>query len=652
MISQQSIEKVFDAARVEEVIGDFVQLKKSGSNLKGLSPFSNERTPSFMVSPVKQIWKDFSSGKGGNAVSFLMEYQQLSYPEAIRYLAKKYGIELEETQTNEADKEAASHRESLYIVNDFAKDFFKEQLLHTDEGRSVGLSYFKKRGFSKESIDKFELGYSPQSKTALAEAAEKNGYNKAFLEETGLCLFNERGAYDRFNARVIFPIKNLTGKTLGFGGRILDTQAKSAKYLNSPESEIYHKSKILYGLYEARQAIAKIDLCYLVEGYTDVIQLHQSGVENVVSSSGTALTTDQIRLVSRLTKNITLLFDGDAAGIRAALRGVDLVLESGMNVRICSFPEGEDPDSFAQKNTPEELQLFLTENATDFIRFKAGLLHQETQNDPIKKADAIKDIIESIGKIPDLIQQEIYVKECARIMDVSEEVLFSSLSIKQHKEVLQERKKTRRENQLKAVEAPTQKVDQKYILERSLLQSVLLHGNLKEEFIEEQLSIDQNTGETILKEVRTNLCIAEKVYRELQEDEISLSNPEFHRLIEKLCHQILNNDQFNQQEFLRSLESEELQICIDILAEEDKHPLSNWESQEIFIKTKDQDLANDVTQKLLRYRHLLLNEMIDKKSESVKTKTSEHPNHEILEDIKDYIFLKNTISKKIRRVVL
>ncbi|MDT8346734.1 MAG: DNA primase [Flavobacteriaceae bacterium] len=649
MISQHSIEKVFDAARVEEVIGDFVQLKKSGSNLKGLSPFSNERTPSFMVSPVKQIWKDFSSGKGGNAVSFLMEYQQLSYPEAIRYLAKKYAIELEETHSNEADKEAASHRESLYIVNDFAKNFFKEQLLHSDEGRSVGLSYFKKRGFSKESIDTFELGYSPQQKKALADAAEKNGYNNVFLEETGLCIYNERGAYDRFNARVIFPIKNLTGKTLGFGGRILDTQAKAAKYLNSPESEIYHKSKVLYGLYEARQAIAKNDLCYLVEGYTDVIQLHQSGVANVVSSSGTALTTDQIRLISRLTKNITLLFDGDAAGIRAALRGVDLVLETGMNVRICSFPNGEDPDSFAQKNTPEELQSFLEENATDFIRFKAGLLQQETQNDPIKKADAIKDIIESIGKIPDPIQQEIYIKECARIMDLSEEVLFSSLSIKQHKEVLNERKKNRRETQLKAVDEPSEKVNQKNILERALLQSVLLYGHVKEEFIEEQLSIDQKTGESILKEEQIKLSLAEKVYRELQEDEISLSNPIFQTLTEKLCSRILNDDDFNQQEFLRSLEQEELQICIDILAEEDKHPLSDWESQEIYIKTKDKDLANDITQKLLRYRHLLLDEMINKKSESINA--SENSNQEILEEIKDYIMLKKTISKKIRRVL-
>ena len=344
MISKSTIDQVFEAARVEEVIGDFVQLKKSGSNFKGLSPFSDERTPSFMVSPVKQIWKDFSSGKGGNVAAFLMEHEHFNYPEAIRYLAKKYNIEVEETQQTDVEKQARNERESMYLVSEFAAKYFQNALLKTDMGQAIGLSYFKERGFSIETIEKFGLGYSPDQWSAFTTQALEKGYQLEFLEKTGLTIVKENNQFDRFKGRVMFPIQSMSGRVLGFGGRILTNDKRAAKYLNSPESEIYHKSKVLYGLYNAKQSIAKEDRCFLVEGYTDVIQFHQTGIHNVVSSSGTALTSDQIRLINRLTTNITVLFDSDPAGLRASVRGIDLILEQGLNVQICTFPQGKTPE--------------------------------------------------------------------------------------------------------------------------------------------------------------------------------------------------------------------------------------------------------------------------------------------------------------------
>ncbi|RZJ58358.1 MAG: DNA primase, partial [Flavobacterium sp.] len=351
MISKNTIDTVFETARVEEVIGDFVNLKRAGTNLKGLSPFSNEKSPSFMVSPVKQIWKDFSSGKGGNSVAFLMEHEHFTYPEAIRYLARKYNIEIEETEQTDEDKEVANEKESMYLVSEYAQKYFHNTLLNSDEGRAIGYSYFKERGFTGDTINKFGLGYSPEAWDAFSKEALGKGYKLEFLEKTGLTITSENRQIDRFRGRVMFPIQSMSGRVLGFGGRILGNDKKAAKYLNSPESEIYHKSKVLYGIYHAKQAIAKQDNCYLVEGYTDVIQLHQAGVENVVASSGTALTPDQIRLINRLTKNITVLFDGDAAGLRASVRGIDLILEEGMNVKVCTFPNGDDPDSFAKRTS-------------------------------------------------------------------------------------------------------------------------------------------------------------------------------------------------------------------------------------------------------------------------------------------------------------
>ena len=428
MISRSSIDRVFESARVEEVIGEFVQLKKAGSNFKGLSPFVDEKSPSFMVSPVKQIWKDFSTGKGGNAISFLMEHEHYTYPEAIKWLAKKYNIEIEETEQSSEEKAQTNERESMFLVSTFAKDYFHDVMLNSNKGKAIGLSYFKERGFKDETIKTFELGYCLDEWDGFTKAALNKGYDLKYLASTGLTIVKENRQFDRFKGRVLFPIHSMSGRILGFGGRILTADKKAAKYLNSPESEIYHKSKILYGLFQAKKEVAKQDNCYLVEGYTDVISFYQSGIENVVASSGTALTSDQIRLVNRLTKNITVLFDGDAAGIRASIRGIDLILEQGMNVKVVQFPDGEDPDSFAKSHSNEELKTYLEDAAQDFINFKVSLLLKDSNNDPVKKAGVIRDIVTSISKIPDGIQREVYVQECARIMEISERVLFSELA--------------------------------------------------------------------------------------------------------------------------------------------------------------------------------------------------------------------------------
>jgi DNA primase len=472
LISKATIDQVFDTARVEEVIGDFVQLKKSGSNFKGLSPFSEERTPSFMVSPVKQIWKDFSTGKGGTSVSFLMEHEHFTYPEAIKYLARKYNIEIEETVQSDSDKEAAGERESMYLVSEFARTYYQNILHNTDSGKAIGLSYFKERGFTDETIQEFQLGFSTDTWSGLTDSALKKGYKLKYLESTGLSIVKGEKQFDRFKGRVLFPIHSMSGRVLGFGGRILAKNEKAAKYLNSPESDIYHKSKVLYGIYYAKQMIAKEDNCYLVEGYTDVIQFHQKGIKNVVSSSGTALTPDQIRLINRLTKNITVLFDGDAAGIRASLRGIDLILEQGMNVKVCTFPEGEDPDSFAKQNTLEELKDYLKTNAKDFIAYKASLLMEEAQKDPVAKANLIRDMVTSISKVTDNIQKEIYVRECSRIMEISENVLFSTLAQMGKKAQIDANKSyNKKQKAFEVVKsaAPSKKVDIQYELEQKII---------------------------------------------------------------------------------------------------------------------------------------------------------------------------------------
>src|SRR4051812_4038323 len=429
MITKPTIDRITEAIDIVEVIGEFVQLKKRGANYVGLSPFANERTPSFTVSPAKGIFKDFSSGKGGSAVTFLMELEKFSYPEALKWLAKKYSIEVEETVESFENKEEENHRESLMIVTGYAAKFFHESLLETDEGKSIGLSYFKERGFNNDTIKKFELGYSPDQWEAFTGQALKEGYQEEFLAETGLSVKRDNGSlYDRYRGRVMFPIHSFTGRVIAFGGRTLKNDKNVPKYVNSPESEIYHKSNVLYGLYFAKKAIRDEDNCYLVEGYADVLSVHQAGIENVVASSGTSLTTEQIRLISRFTQNITILYDGDAAGIKASLRGLDMILEEGLNVKVVLFPDGHDPDSYVRLVGTNGFKKHIEDNKKDFILYKTTLLLKEVGNDPIKKSEVIRDIVESIAKIPDSIKASVFIKECSHILQIDERALLSELN--------------------------------------------------------------------------------------------------------------------------------------------------------------------------------------------------------------------------------
>ncbi|MFC3200176.1 DNA primase [Parapedobacter deserti] len=429
MIKQEIVDKILDIARIEEVVGDFVDLKKRGTSLIGLCPFHNEKTPSFNISVSKGIYKCFGCGAGGDSVRFVMEHEKYSYPEALKYLAQKYHIEIEETERTPEQLAAQDKRESLFIVTNWAGKFFKETLWDTEEGRTVGLNYFKERGYREDVIRKFELGYSPEAWTALHERAKKEGYKDEFLEATGLTIRKDDGGiYDRFRGRVMFPIHNLTGKILGFGGRTLKTEKKAAKYVNSPESEIYHKSDVLYGLFFAKKAILDADNCYLVEGYADVLSMHQAGVENVVSSSGTSLTAGQIRLISRYTKNVTILYDGDEAGIKASLRGTDMLLAEGLNVKVLLFPDGNDPDSYVQRFGSTAFKQYVAEHQQDFIFYKTHVLLRNAAHDPVKRAGVIHDIVESIALIPDAIKASVFVRECSVLLDIEERILIAELN--------------------------------------------------------------------------------------------------------------------------------------------------------------------------------------------------------------------------------
>jgi DNA primase len=454
VIDHVTIERILDAAEITDVVSDFVTLRKRGVNLLGLCPFHNEKTPSFTVSPAKGIFKCFGCGKGGNSVNFIMEHENLTYPEALKWLAKKYHIDVIEEEESEEQKQQKDERESLMIVSAFAQKFFTRYLWNENEGRTIGLGYFRERSFRDDILKKFEVGYAPDGKAPFTEAAQKEGYRMEFLEKTGLAIKREDWVRDRFAGRVLFPIHNLAGRVIAFGGRILKEDKNTAKYLNSPESEIYHKSKVLYGIFQAKREIGRNDKCYLVEGYTDVLSMHQAGIENVVASSGTALTPDQIRLINRFTPNITIIYDGDAAGIKASLRGIDLVLEEGMNVKVLLLPDGEDPDSFAKKMGASGFQQYIKENETDFIQFKTRLLLKETENDPVAKARLITDVIHSVAVIPDNITRSVYIKECSKLLNVDEEILYTEIRKQKSKHTEDFQKKEIRENAKKIVPDP------------------------------------------------------------------------------------------------------------------------------------------------------------------------------------------------------
>lgn len=526
-----------DRAVIEEVIGDFVHLKKSGTSWKGLSPFSNERTPSFFVVPHKGIYKDFSSGKGGNVVDFLMEHEKYSYPEALKWLAAKYNIDIEESAPSEEQLKEKSEREQLSIVSEFASKWFQQQMHETEEGQAVGLSYFQERGFRDDIIKKFQLGYSPEKRDALTTAAIAAQYNVEYLLKTGLTRERDGVHYDFFRGRVMFPIHNLSGKVIAFAGRILKSDKETAKYFNSPESELYNKSSVLYGLHLAKNAIVKSDVCYLVEGYTDVISLHQSGVENVVASSGTSLTEGQIRLIRRYTPNITILYDGDPAGIRASFRGIDMILKEGMNVRVLLFPEGDDPDSFARKHSSSEVIDFISKNTSDFISFKTSLLLEDAGNDPVKKAALIRSIVESIALIPDGISRSVYVQQCSRLLNMQEQVLIAELN-----KVIRANFKRENKTDLPVLDElpvdvlPEEETEPAYSLlhqEKDLVRLLLNYG---EKSIE--ISVFNEDG----REELVPVTMAEFLFASLEQDSIGMEHPTYAKILSEYQDLIVSEE--------------------------------------------------------------------------------------------------------------
>ena len=651
MISRSTIDQVYETARLEEVIGEYITLKKSGANFKGLSPFTQERTPSFMVSPAKQIWKDFSSGKGGNVIAFLMEHEHFTYPEAIRYLAKKYNIEIEETELSPEEKQIKDTRESMFLVAQYAADFFEKNLWETQEGKSIGLTYFKERGFEDETLKKFALGYSPESYDALSKKAENEGFKLDFLEKTGLVIINEDRKVDRFRGRVIFPIRSMSGRVQGFGARILSQNSKTAKYLNSPESDIYNKSKALYGIFESKQSIAKKDLCFLVEGYTDVIQMHQSGITNVVSSSGTALSVDQIRMINRLTSNVVVLYDSDAAGLRASLRGINLILEQGMNVRVCTFPKGEDPDSFAQSRSLQEINIFLEEHSKDFIQFKASLLSDEGKNNPISKAETIREIVESIHKIPDAIKQEIYIQSCAEIMQISEDVLFRALAQINQKNNQKLTKKFIPSEPVALIKKTADseaKVDRIFELERQIISILLTYGNQELNF-EEPISITNEDGELIEETQKISAKVYEKIFLDLQQDEIELSHETFKKIFYKLIefYQSYQGD-LNLEKIMQTDDLIQNEIITDLVMKEEQHQLHDWEKRNVFVKVRGSEVERLVSETILSMRRYLIDQKITELQKGTKDKQS---NQDLLKEIQMYQSLKNIISNRLHRVI-
>lgn len=593
-IPQETIEQIFSASRIEEVIGEFVDLKKSGSNLKGLSPFNNEKSPSFMVSPAKQIFKCFSSGKGGNAVTFLMELEQLSYPEALRWIAKKYNIEVPDARPQTSEEiEAGNMREAVYLITEVASKFYADQMLNTDTGRAIGLSYFKERGFTDETIAKFQLGYSPEQSTAFADYALKNQYSEKALEASGISMKNDRGWYDRFRGRVMFPIHSVSGRVLGFGGRILQSNVKAAKYLNSPENPIYHKSKVLYGLFQAKQEIVKRNEAFLVEGYTDVLSFFQNGVQNVVSSSGTALTEGQISMIKRYTPNITLLFDGDAAGIRASFRGLDMMLEQGVNVRVVSFPDGEDPDSFAQRHTQTELETFLAAERKDFISFKTGILMGDAAGDPLKRAEMIKDIVASIAKVPNSISQEVFIKEASKILDVDPRALYDELNrlLGVQERIAKKKQADAPPMEVLPPEAAPETRVHGYVQEERLIHLLIAKGTsaMLEEGLEEE-------------EDAVPITIAEWAIDEIEDDGIAFVTPVFAKIYAMLLEEVDGEHVPEHGWWVRQEDPEVIAVVTEALTE--KYTLANWEAKEIYLPKEKNTMFPLVKETTFRFKYI------------------------------------------------
>lgn len=608
MISKQTIDKIFSTIRVEEIVGEYVQLKRAGSNFKGLSPFHEEKSPSFVVSPSKQIWKDFSTGKGGTAISFLMEVENFTYPEALRHAAKKYGIEIEEDQRefSEEAKNAQSERDLLYKIHEVANDFFQNILWENDEGRAIGLSYFRERELKDDIIKKFQLGFSPEKKNAFTEFAIEKGYTKEVLEKSGLSIFPENApnGIDRFRERVMFPIHSFSGRVLGFGARILKNNIKTAKYLNSPETEIYHKSNVLYGLNQSKQAISRKNICLLVEGYMDVISLHMSGIENVVASSGTSLTTEQIKLIKRLTENVTILFDGDNAGIKASFRSIDMLLTEGMNIRVLLFPDGDDPDSFARKHPQEYVEKFIENQAMDFIDFKAEILLKEVGNDPIKKAEAIRDIVKSVGFVQNALKREVYLKEVSNKFGLSEQSLFNELDVQRqitqnHNQNAQQQKEKAAPVKMEIVPPDEEKGDpylyDVLFMENKLVDHMLMFGDV---VLKRQ---DDNEAEY-------QITVIEEILHHFEEEQYQFLVKGNEIIIDQVKEGIQNDELRSGSFFVTFMDEQITTKVVDALIPLDD--LENWSSRNIFPPNYGDKVAEQIKGDVLLHKYRYIDYLI------------------------------------------
>ncbi len=635
MIDRQTIDRIFDTADIVEVISDFVALKKTGQNYKGYSPWTNEKTPSFFVSPSKGIYKDFSSGKGGNVVGFLMEHEKLTYPEALKYIAKKYNIEIVEKEQTADEIQQQNERESLLLINSFAQKYFTSSLLDKAEGQSVGMAYFRERGFREPVIKKFQLGYSLEQHDAFTQEAIMKGYKQDLLVKAGLTIEREGKYYDRFHGRIIFPIHGLSGNILGFGGRTLRSGDKIAKYVNSPESEIYQKSKILYGLFFAKQAIVKQEKCYLVEGYTDVLGLHQSGIENVVSSSGTALTSEQVKLIKRFTPNITIIYDGDEAGIKASLRGIDLILEEGLNIKVVLLPEGEDPDSYSKKLNSKEFISYIENSEKDFITFKTGLLIKEAENDPVKKAGLINDIVKSISVIPDTITRSVYIKECSKLMDTEERILYSQVYRIRRKRAEDRFSRYTRQEAVKLQSATLPAFIREIYSEpqeKQLIKFLLQFGNERLFEIED----DQTEIEYI--------SVAEYIVNEILNDELEFKNLLYKKVFEEVHEFIKRGEVIDIKHFINHQEDQISQLTVDLLSS--KYELSKLHKKKgANIETEEMLLKKNVPKAIIEYKRKILETAQKEKEAEIKdAQENKLPNEDLNQRMMQYKTLASLIT--------
>lgn len=634
MISKQTIDKIFSTIRVEEIVGEYVQLKRAGSNYKGLSPFHEEKSPSFVVSPSKQIWKDFSTGKGGTAISFLMEIENFTYPEALRHAAKKYGIEIEEDlrEISEEAKNAQTEKDLLYKIHEVANTYFQEILWDDQEGRNIGLSYFKERELKDDIIKKFQLGYSPEKKNAFTAYALDKGYTKEILEKSGLSIFPENtpAGVDRFRERVIFPIHSFSGRVLGFGARILKNNVKTAKYLNSPETEIYHKSNVLYGLNQSKLAISRKNACLLVEGYMDVISLHMSGIENVVASSGTSLTTEQIKLIKRLTENVTILFDGDNAGIKASFRSIDMLLTEGMNIRVLLFPDGDDPDSFARKHPQEYVEKYIENEAMDFIDFKAEILLKDIGNDPIKKAEAIRDIVKSVSFVQNALKREVYLKEVSNKFGLSEQSLFNELDVQ--KQITQNQTHHVQQQQKEKAAAPKMEIvpfDQEkedpfmydvLFMENKLVDHMLMFGDIVLKRRNEQ-------GEDY------EITVIEEILHHFEEEQYSFLVKENEIIINQVREGIQKDELRSGNFFVTFMDEEITTKVVDALIPLDE--LENWASRNIYPPNYGDKVADQIKGDVLLHKYRYIDYLIKETAKELDkySSTDEMKYYELIKKI-------------------